>query len=120
MNNTTCKHFTGIQNTCCKIGIEYKSVTPNPERLDGSALRIPCMDIKTTSKIGLSPSQLEHYNNRGTCSKFELPTQEELDKEEAEFEERFKEVMHCLANNLPLPEGVYVCGHKDIDYFGDE
>jgi hypothetical protein len=55
MEAGTCKHFTGIQNKVCKVGISY----------DGFARpSFPC--IKAFNEKGL------------VCSKYEEPTAEEL------------------------------------------
>lgn len=96
MRKDTCKHFNGIQNTTCDAGILYKSVTSNPEELEGSALRLPC---HTTCR-GATPSQLEHFNRRGTCAKFELPTAFEIEAERQAFQaaiERQRKVYPLIA-----------------------
>lgn len=110
MNKTTCKHFNGIQHDCCDAGVNYKSVTTDPDQQTGWALRIPCI---TERKGALSPGQQEHYDRRGTCAKFELPTKEEVEAYEQEVKEhtaRFVVVMKVIE---PLRKQ-----HKGKDWAG--
>ena len=59
-----CKHFNGIMNDCCNIGIKYSDVRV------GKPYQFPC--IKTG----------------GSCSKAEYLTQEEVKNKLAEFAKR--------------------------------
>lgn len=80
MNSHTCKHYNGTTNRVCCAGVKYLSVTSEPERMFGSAFRKPCIqwDKYKDSKGGLSPKEAAEYAKRGTCDKFELPTEEEI------------------------------------------
>lgn len=77
MNNQTCKHFNGIQNKCCNVGVEYDSVTVDPEA-PGSAFRNPCIVLRGATTRG----RLSDQERLSMCAKFELPTTEELKKED--------------------------------------
>lgn len=84
MQKGLCKHFNGTVNDKCRAGIIYQDVTPDPGTA-GSALRLPCRSVPGSFN---SPSQLEHFNRRGTCAKYEEPTNEEL----AEYWRRSEEM----------------------------
>jgi len=94
MRPGTCKHYNGsFHNKTCDAGICYRDVTPEPDRIDGSALRLPCRAI---SAFGLSPSQMEEFNKRGKCNKYEEPTQDELDERDTIMEGHMKRMMLTL------------------------
>ena len=91
MDKFTCKHFCGSaaarmggHEGKCLAGVDIASVTPNPEE-PGSAFREPCRLPEGWS----SPSfrQKAAQATRGTCEKFELPTDEEIAKHEASIRE---------------------------------
>ena len=110
MNKTTCKHFNGIQHDCCDAGVTYKSVTTDPEQQLGRALRIPCI---TEHKGNLSSIQQEHYNRRGVCPKFELPTTEEVQKYEEEVKAHSNRMMTAIAATMDIRKQ-----HKGQDWSG--
>ena len=74
----TCKFFNGsYYNKECLAGVNYDSVTPDPQFNIGKALRVPCRSKPSFSSIP-TPSQLEHFNNRGKCAKYTDPTELEV------------------------------------------
>lgn len=112
MNATTCKFNNGsFVNTHCEAGVCYKDVTPDPDVNEGSAWRLPC-SIHTDRDFQ-NNGQRENYERRGTCEKFQLPTDEEIAQSDAEDEARFKEVMESLEKGI-VPDGVIVCGPSTI------
>lgn len=131
MNVDTCRHYNGTHfNTKCEAGIEYASVTPDPERQRGRALRLPCILHLSRQKADsrrddFSEEQLREIALQGTCSMFLAPTQEEVDQSEKEREERFLKRMKqmesgfCPHCNQPMTKKqvgrcVYAdpCGHR--------
>lgn len=87
MDKFTCKHFCGLREKKCNAGVLYDSVTPRPGE-PGCALRIPCT-LPGKFEGRLSENQREHFQEKGTCEKFELPTDEEIIK----FEESIRQVL---------------------------
>lgn len=82
--NTTCRHYSGsYHNTHCTAGIEYRSVTPFPDE-NGKALRLPCFTKCLFENP--SPAQAAEFARRGSCEKFDLMTQEEFERHEADVE----------------------------------
>lgn len=82
MSPKTCKHFNGaFHNEACGAGVRFADVTPEWEtRQRGRLLRLPCKqacDFKTAG-------QVEEFQKRGTCPKYEEPTAEEIEADEAE------------------------------------
>jgi len=77
-----CKFFTGVQNGKCEKGITYESV--RQEASDGRGYRFPCVRIQQT---------WTEFRDCKTCSLRELPTPEEVAKEEAEFTKHADEMM---------------------------
>lgn len=76
MKTGTCKHFNGTHhNTHCEAGVCYRDVTTDPDQLEGSGLRIACHSLPWKRS---TPSQMEHFNRRGKCNKYEDPTPEEI------------------------------------------
>lgn len=92
MQDGTCKHFNGNVNECCRAGVNYNSVTTDPDEA-GAWLRRPCH----SKQMFENPNtiQIEDFNRRGKCDKFELPTAEEIAVEEKFFEEMFARTMKC-------------------------
>lgn len=100
MKNGTCKHYTGtFHNTHCGAGVCYRDVTTDPDEQEGSALRIPCHSQPFPQS---TPSQLEHFNRRGSCGKYEEPTAEEL----AEFDRDMEDAIAQTMLAIPLIEKV--------------
>src|SRR3712207_732434 len=69
MKAGTCKHFNGIQNDRCKLGIAYASVRTDhdhvPSRFGGTTTRsLPCIS--------------DDNHGGTTCPLYEEPTAEEL------------------------------------------
>lgn len=61
----TCKHFTGIQNKVCKVGVVYETVSP-----------IPCID--------------KYRKGDCSCDKYEEPSQAEIDEWQAYLDKRME------------------------------
>jgi hypothetical protein len=105
MNKATCKHYTGdFHNTSCAAGVCYASVTSGKPEEPGSAYRKPCVNWEVWNKIhatNFSESQRAEWNRRGTCDKFELPTQSEIDAFDAEMEAHFKKTV--IVNDFIQP-----------------
>jgi hypothetical protein len=96
--NDTCRHYNGtFDNKTSDAGVLYRDVTPDPDS-PGCALRIPC---KTTCGF-TTKRQLDEFAKRGTCSKFELLTQDEFDKREAETEAALQESLRRMELVAPL------------------
>lgn len=92
MQPGTCKHFNGsYHNKVCLAGVCYEDVTPEPKRLMGKMLRLPCH----SRPFGQTPSklQLEEHAKRGTCAKYEEPTQADIDQHEREMQEATDRMM---------------------------
>lgn len=95
MDKFTCKHFCGLRDKKCNAGIAYDDVTPRPKE-PGCALRIPC---HLPGKFdGLSARQREEENKRGTCEKFELPTDAEIAKYNADV----KRIVEMHMKSVPF------------------
>jgi hypothetical protein len=85
MNAATCLHFNGTRgNTFCRAGVAYESVIAEPERVMGKLLRLPCH--KELPWPRPSEGQLAEFAKRGTCAKFQAPTEAELLAHETEIE----------------------------------
>jgi hypothetical protein len=69
---TRCKHFTGIQNKTCAVGVAYADVKDTVTR----PYRWPCLDTDVPN----------------VCLARVYPTQEEIDAEDAAFDEQMKNV----------------------------
>jgi len=72
----TCKHFNGLQNTCCKAGVNYETVK-TPKKAGG--LNLPCIPYTPFVEEGVEPSLL--------CQKYERHTIEEIEDEERMWKE---------------------------------
>jgi hypothetical protein len=88
---TKCKHFTGIQNKTCKVGIAYDSL-PETEESGRTYRPLPCIDP------GCS-----------TCDKREFYTAEELDAREVEDAARFVRAAAAI-EAIRADAGPYVKG----------
>lgn len=94
MEKGCCKHHRGsFHNKTCLAGVCYDDVTPR-SREPGCALRQPCRTIP----IFDSPSQLEEFAKRGTCEKYEEPTDAEI----AEYEAGIQSAIRNFETSLPL------------------
>jgi hypothetical protein len=81
MKRGTCKHFNSTwRNKSCEAGVCYADVTPDNKNESGVAYRIPCRIIEGEEYNKLNDVQKENYQKRGTCNKFEEPTDEELEE----------------------------------------
>jgi hypothetical protein len=114
MNERTCKFYNGTwHNTHCEAGVCYKDVTPEPDNCTGSMLRLPCITYTKAERLAMTAGQLEHVARKGMCETFQLPTKEELEEQEARWQERWKEVSDSLEKGI-VPDGVFVCGPSRI------
>jgi len=94
MQKGLCKHYNGsFHNKTCDVGICYNAVTPAPKE-PGCALRRPCRTIPVFD----SPSQLEEFAKRGTCEKYQEPTEAEI----AEYEAKVQSIVRNFEASLPL------------------
>lgn len=94
MQKGLCKHYNGsFHNKTCDAGICYNAVTPAPKE-PGCALRRPCRTIPVFD----SPSQLEEFAKRGTCEKYQEPTEAEI----AEYEAKVQSIVRNFEASLPL------------------
>lgn len=117
MKANTCKFFNGdFVNTHCEAGVCYRDVTTDPDDINGIAYRKPCVvwDEPLVGKVSgrvyeLSDRQRADYDRRGTCEKFQFPTNEELEADEVATKARLKEVLESIEKGV-VPEGVIVCG----------
>ena len=95
----TCKHFNGVQNDRCKMGVCYTSLTNQERPIFGQRPErshcLPC----------LPPWGRGRDIPQATCDKREYPTAEEIAAEEAETQ-RF---LNCLER------GVSGCCEAPID-----
>lgn len=111
MRSNACKFYNGSwHNEQCEAGVSYRDVTPNPDDDRGIVYRLPCM---IRGPEAMNPGQAENYALRGSCPKFQLPTQAEIDADDAETDARLKEVLESLAKGV-VPDGVIICGPSHI------
>lgn len=111
MQKGLCKHYRGsFHNKTCDAGICYNAVTPAPKE-PGCALRRPCRTIPVFD----SPSQLEEFAKRGTCEKYQEPTEAEI----AEYEAKVQSIVRNFEASLPLI-GRVKKGHHGQDWQGVE
>jgi len=87
MQKGTCKFYNGdYHNTHCEAGVCYKSVTTDPENTLGVAFRKPCVNWdKVHVGSPMTKMQIEQWEKRGTCSKYQEPTNQEIQAYEAEM-----------------------------------
>lgn len=85
----SCRHFTGIGDKACKIGIEYATVRDRPNR--------------TISCLKMNGSFMSHND---LCSQQEFPTLEEAEAEIATIREQGKKIdaMICPFCDGPLED----------------
>jgi hypothetical protein len=92
----TCKYFNGSwHNECCLAGVNYDSVTTEPDNKNGRALRLPCHNRPFPNS---TPLQFEHFNRRGKCDKYEDPSPEDITKHKQEI----KRVIERMNATMPL------------------
>ena len=109
MQKGLCKHYNGsFHNKNCCAGVCYDDVTPDPKK-SGCALRQPCRQIP----LFTTPEQLAEFEKRGSCDKYEEPTQAELDGYEASIQS----TMRNFTASLPLI-GRMKQEHKGQDWQG--
>lgn len=103
MRKGTCKFYNGdFHNKCCEAGVEYRTVTTDPDNIDGRAYRKPCVNWEEwnrSSRFPLSPAQASQWEKRGTCEKRQEPSAEEIAKFEAEMNahtNKFKKIVPLL------------------------
>ncbi len=58
MRDGQCRHFNGIQNTCCKAGVNFNDLADGNRM--GLALRLPCW-TPTSGRKGAIPVECEKY-----------------------------------------------------------
>jgi hypothetical protein len=92
MQTGCCKHFTGsYHNTHCQAGVCYRDVTTEPDRMEGSLLRLAC--FSRMDRLGSSAEQIAEFEKRGTCEKYQEPTAEEIAAYEAEMKAHMDKYM---------------------------
>jgi hypothetical protein len=100
MKKGTCKFYNGNHhNARCDCGVLYRDVTSDPDRLEGSAYRKPCIQWdkwKDSRGDALTPKQLEEWNKRGECSKYQEPSDEEVADHEATVNTRVNRFMTSI------------------------
>ncbi len=111
MQKGLCKHHrSSWHNKTCLAGVCYRDVTPNPDE-PGCALRQPCRQVPVFN----TPDQLAHFERRGTCDKYEEPTQAELDA----YELKIQAAIQRMEASLPLIDRVKK-EHRGQDWQGVE
>lgn len=91
-----CVHFTGIQNTLCKAGVNVRELVGGPDF--GWGARLPCLLMDSSACEVLCPSR-------------KLPTREEAEAEVARHEASIERLLkasaaaHEHAINLGLGKG---------------
>lgn len=112
MRPNTCKHFRGtFHNKTCHAGVCYNDVVPDPGNMLGWILRLPCH--KTLDMDNPSKNQVESFNQRGTCDKYEEPTAAEI----ADDEVAIAAMIRNFESSLPLIAKVKQ-EHKGTNWIG--
>jgi allantoicase len=104
MRKGTCKYYNGDHhNKTCDAGVEYRSVTTDPDNITGKAYRKPCIDwmMLKAGESKLSSAQLECWNRRGTCEKRTEPTDAEIETYEKEMNAHMEKTMVVWATIIP-------------------
>lgn len=88
MTKGTCKHYNGDwHNTHCLAGVCYRDVTSEPDNKLGIAFRKPCVNWEAKGqRLKLSGAQLEQWKKRGSCDKYEEPSELEIKVFEKEID----------------------------------
>jgi len=84
-----CHHFNGVQNGCCKAGVNYAELG-GP--IEGRALRMPCHDPSVFAK-----RREELGYKLADCSKLQRTTREEAEKEVVEILQHGDRMMKVCA-----------------------
>lgn len=87
-----CKHFNGILEKTCRMGIEYPDVDDRPFKT------WPCNQI-----------------SGGNCPKADFPTKEEVQREDDEIETYISRALKIARQIPPGPSGTLdcqICGKK--------
>ena len=125
----TCKFYNGdYHNQCCEAGVRYRDVTTDPDVIEASAFRKPCIDWdewnRQHGKDFDNELQRTAWERRGYCSKREEPSDEEIAATEAEIKRRTAEFVndinegrcpHCRQRVTQRQVGHCVygsCGHR--------
>lgn len=126
----TCKFYNGdYHNECCEAGVNYRAVTTDPDVIDASAFRKPCIDWETFYAGKGKPAfdneiQRENWARRGFCEKRQEPTEQEIAESEAEIKRHTAEFIaditegrcpHCHQQVTQRQVGHCVygsCGHR--------
>ncbi len=112
MKPGTCKFYNGSHhNKTCDAGVEYRSVLTEPDRLTGSAFRLPC--ILKWPGSPLSPGQQAEFEKRGTCPKFTEPSKDDLAKYEAEMAAHMAKMRKTFTLMSSIRKE-----HKGVDWSG--
>lgn len=105
LSKDTCRHYTGDHhNTHCAAGVCYRDVLTEPDNVNGSAFRKPCIDWdswhKRRGRDFDNESQRLNWEQRGTCDKREIASDEEIAADEAESERLTAEFMENLRQSI--------------------
>lgn len=113
MRKGCCRHFTGVADKCCAVGVNYDDITTvNGEQF---ALALPCYTPRSGRSADPRP--------KASCDKYQEPTAEEIAAHQAELDasmERFKKTLPIIAKvkqehqgqNWKGIEACPVCGGK--------
>lgn len=98
----TCKFYNGdFHNECCEAGVNYRDVTTDPDVIEASAYRKPCIDWEEWNRQRGrdfdNDVQRQNWERRGHCSQRQKPTDEEIAESETEVKRRTQEFLTNLA-----------------------
>lgn len=104
LNKLTCKHFRGLcpGNETCKAGINPRDLDPAKGSVPGLFYRIPCKIGYPRRDLETAKSAREAGGGQGTCERFELPTDEEIEADKKAVESLFAEAVTRLEKVYPL------------------
>lgn len=126
----TCKFYNGdYHNQCCAAGIAYRDVTTDPDVMEGSAYRKPCIDWEEWNRShgdkGFdNEAQRQNWERRGHCANRQEPSAEEIAESKAELKRHTDEFLsnlnegrcpHCRQEVTQRQVGHCVygsCGHR--------
>lgn len=106
MNEGTCRHFNGIQNTCCRAGVNYRAAF-DPKDEGGFMLRAPCFQFNVRPAHGRGTyirageaTITTPVERRGQteipCAMLSLPTHEECEADRTESDNHFERTKMAL------------------------